>query len=68
MDPQALTADKLIFHDRSTFTILFTSKTHRAKNDFRQVRSNGANSGKYEEMKKWFSNLMEDTGYTPTLK
>jgi len=32
------------------------------------TESNGANSHNYEDMNKWFNNLMADTGYTPTLK
>jgi NADH dehydrogenase FAD-containing subunit len=30
------------------------------------VESNGANSHNYEDMRKWFNNLMADTGFTPT--
>lgn len=30
------------------------------------VESSGANSHNYEDMKKWFNNLMADTGFTPT--
>jgi NADH dehydrogenase FAD-containing subunit len=30
------------------------------------MESNGANSHNYEDMKKWFNNLMADTGFTPT--
>lgn len=32
------------------------------------TESNGASSHNYEDMTKWFNNLMADTGYTPTLK
>jgi hypothetical protein len=30
------------------------------------TESNGANSHNFEDMKKWFNNLMADTGYVGT--